>query len=95
MGYFDKKQFKEGLRRTTSAPVVMEYDEMTEDPIGVSPKHTVSSDLDINEIARFVNASLIEISRLDKYEIDDIGFQLNVGGNRVTFHVKIKNTTVL
>lgn len=93
--HIDMEQFKKDLPRRTAAPNVRTiYNEDGEEVIGEKEKMKHSESLDITEVARFVNASLGEIQRLNNvYEINEVIFELNVNGNQVKFPVKFKNTT--
>ena len=92
MAFFSKKQFKKNLRRLTSAPAVIEYEEGEENPVGVPPEEEtpVNSDLEINEIAQFVNITLAEIKKLNQYKVSGVDFELNIKGHHIVFKVETK-----
>lgn len=70
-------------------PINGVYDELTGEPIGKMPGFS-HGELEIDEIARFVNLTMSEINRLPMYEVTEVSFDLNICGNKVEFTAKLK-----
>lgn len=98
MGFFSNKESNK------KEIIIGTYDELTQEPIGkiviegnstaanYADEPPVDSNhcLEINEIARFVNQTLLELYRLKGYNIDNVDFKLNIYGNEVSFSTKLK-----
>lgn len=91
---FVKSHFKDKLPRVTAAPVVGVYEEENDLQILGDPKNEViesTEPLDVCDIARFVNNSMNEISRLGiAYDVSKVAFDLDIKGNKLRFTVEKK-----